>query len=51
MRKTYCPLCSELVSHLSPEPKPDPELIQYFRNINEWDILKKLLQGLLKWIR
>ncbi len=24
-------------------PKPDPELTQYFRNYNEWDMLKKLL--------
>lgn len=21
MKKTYCPLCSDLVSHLPPEPK------------------------------
>lgn len=26
--------------------KPDPELTQYFRKVNEWDILKKLFHYL-----
>lgn len=32
-------------------PKPDPELIQYFRKDNEWDVIKRLIRCLLNVFR